>query len=181
MLKRLVATGALSLLLGASGLAQDAPTPAPEMANAKYFVGSWTCSGDAPASPFGPAHKTQTSLKLKSDLDGFWIAGTLAEAKTASNRIPVKGMFHLGYDPGSKQYVVVWLDNFGSWSTEMSPGWQGDSISFAGDQTVMGKKGVARDTFVKKSETEFTHKFELRLDGKTSTIVEETCKKVAKK
>ena len=180
-MKSLVTTGVLSLLLVTSGMAEDAPTPAPEMANVKYFAGSWTCSGDAPASPFGPAHKTQTSLNLKSDLDGFWIAGTLAEAKTASNRIPVKGMFHLGYDPGSKQYVVVWLDNFGSWSTEMSPGWRGNDISFVGDQTLMGKKAVARDTFVKKGENEFTHKFELTMDAKTSTIVEETCKRVAKK
>jgi hypothetical protein len=169
---------AAALLLAASAtLAQPAPKPAPEMSQLKYFAGSWTCSGNAPASPFGPAHQTKTSIMLKSDLDGFWYAGTVTEMKTASNTHPVKGMLHFGYDATAKKFVQVWVDNFGSWSAEMSPGWQGDTLVWTGDQTIMGEKATARDTLVKKSDTEFTHKFELNMKGQWSPIVDETCKK----
>jgi len=89
----------------------------------------------------------------------------------------VKGMIHLGYEPTGKQYVMVWVDNFGSWATEMSPGWQGDTMVWTGDQMVMGEKAASRDTFVKKSDTEVTHKFELNMKGQWSPIVDETCKK----
>jgi hypothetical protein len=176
-MKTMTASGAVLLLAACSALAQQAPKPAPEMSQVKYFAGSWKCSGDAPASPFGPAHKTQSSLTLKSDLDGFWYAGTMAEMKTASNTQPVKGMVHIGYDPKGKQYAMVWVDNFGSWATEMSPGWQGDTQVWTGDMMVMGDKTTARDTFVKKSDNEFTHKFELNMKGQWAPIVDETCKK----
>jgi hypothetical protein len=147
------------------------------MANLKYFAGTWSCSGDSPAGPFGPAHKTQSTLTLKSDLDGFWYAGTMTEMKTASNPHPVKGMLHLGYDTGEKQFVQVWIDNTGSRSVQMSPGWEGDNISFNGEQVVMGEKATAKDTITKKGAKEFTHKFELTMKGQTHTIVDETCKK----
>ncbi len=172
----LVAAAALLLVVSAS-LAQSPPKPAPEMANLKYFAGTWSCSGESPAGPFGPAHKTQSTLSLKSDLDGFWYDGMMTEMKTASNTHPVRGKIHLGYDATAKQSVQLWVDNFGSWATEMSPGWQGDTLVWTGDQMVMGEKATARDTLVKKSDTEYTHKFELNMKGQWSPIVDETCKK----
>ena len=176
-MRNTVASAAVLLLAASSALAQQAPKPAPEMSQVKYIAGSWSCSGDAPAGPFGPAHKTKSSLALKSDLDGFWYNGMMTEMKTASNTQPVKGMLHVGYEPAGKQYVMVWVDNFGNWSTEMSPGWQGDTMVWTGDMMAMGEKAGARDTFVKKSDTEFTHKFELNMKGQWGTIVDETCKK----
>jgi hypothetical protein len=178
---RALASVAVLLLVASSVLAQEPPKPAPELANVKYFAGSWTCSGDAPASPFGPAHKSESTLMLKADLDGFWYTGTVTERKTASNPHPVKGMLHVGYDTSAKQYLVVWLDNFGSLATEKSAGWQGDTMTFTGEQNVMGEKATARDTFVKKSPSEYTHKFDLQMKGQWSPIVEETCKRVGKK
>ena len=176
-MKTTTVSAAVLLLVASSALAQPAPKPAPEMSQLKYYAGSWTCTGDAPAGPFGPAHKTQSSLVLKSDLDGFWYNGPLTETKTASNTQPVKGMAHLGYEPKGKQFVMVWVDNFGSWATEMSPGWQGDTMVWTGDMMVMGDKLGARDTYVKKSDTEFTHKFDLNMKGQWALMVEETCKK----
>jgi hypothetical protein len=176
-MKTTIASAAVLLLAASSALAQQAPKPAPEMSQLKAYAGSWKCSGDAPASPFGPAHKTQSSLMLKADLDGFWYTGPMAEMKTASSSQPVKGMLHLGYDPKGKQYVMVWVDNFGSWANEMSTGWQGDTMVWTGDMTTMGEKTGARDTFVKKGDNEFSHKFELNMKGQWSPIVDETCKK----
>ncbi len=168
---------AVLLLVASAILAQEAPKPAAELSQVKYFAGSWTCSGDAPASPFGAAHKTESSMMLKLDLDGFWYDGMVVEKKTASNTHPVKGMIHLGYDSTAKQSVLVWVDNFGSWATETSPGWQGDTMTWTGDQMGMGEKAAARDTFVKKSASEYTHKFEMQTKGQWATIVDETCKK----
>ena len=181
-MKSVVATCVVVLILVAvSAFAQEVPKPAPEMANLKYFAGTWSCSGDSPAGPFGPAHKTQSTLTLKSDLDGFWYAGTMTEMKTASNPHPVKGMLHLGYDTGEKQFVQVWIDNTGSRSVQMSPGWEGDNISFNGEQVVMGEKATAKDTITKKGDNGFTHKFELTMKGETHAIVDETCKRAGKK
>jgi hypothetical protein len=151
-----VSAAAALLLVGSSALAQQAPRPAPAMSQIKYFAGSWACSGDAPASPFGAAHKTQSSVVLRLGVDGFWYSGTFTEMKTASNTQPAKGVFHLGYDAAGKQFVMTSVDNFGSWATEMSPGWQGDTMVWTGDQVTMGEKGGARDTFVKKGDAEFT-------------------------
>src|SRR6266567_4329432 len=95
-MKTITASAAVLLLVASSVLAQESPKPAPEMSQLKYFAGSWTCSGDAPASPFGPAHKTKSSMMLKSDLDGFCYDGMPTEMKTESNTQPVKGMIHLG-------------------------------------------------------------------------------------
>ena len=176
-MKTVIAPGAVLLLVAASALAQERPKPAPEMSQLKYFAGSWKCLGDAPASPFGPAHKTQSTQTVKSDLDGFWYAFTLAEMKTASNAQPVKGMAHIGYDAKGKQFMMMWADNFGTWSTEMSPGWQGDTMVWTGDQMMMDEKATARDTFVKKSDSEFTHKYELNMKGQWTPILDETCKK----
>lgn len=167
-----------AVFLAASTLsAQETPKPAPELDKVKYFAGSWSCSGDAPASPFGPAHKTQGSTVMKLDLDGFWYTGMVTETKTPSNPRPVKGMMHVGYDQSAKQYVMVWVDNFGSWASETSPGWQGETLVFSGEQKVMGEKATARDTLVRKSDREYTHKFELEMKGKWNTIVEETCRR----
>ncbi len=176
-MKTTLVSASVFVLVASAALAQSAPKPAPEMSQLKYFAGSWTCSGDAPAGPFGPAHKTKSSQTLKSDLDGFWYDGMVTEMKTASNTQPVKGMVHLGYDSTAKQHVMVWIDNFGSRATEMSPGWEGDTMVWTGDQMLMGEKAAAKDTFVKKSDTEYTHKFELQTKGQWGTIVDETCKK----
>ena len=51
--------------------------------------------------------------------------------------------------------------------------WTGDMV--------VGEKTTARDTYVKKSDTEFTHKFELKMKGQWGLIVDETCKKAGRR
>jgi hypothetical protein len=176
-MKTIAAAVSASLLIGGFVLAQQPPKPAPELQQLKWFEGSWACEGNAPASAFGPAHKTQNALQMKLALDGHWLLGTVDEAKTAENPQPVKGVIQLGYDGGGKRFVMNWVDNFGSFATETSPGWQGDNMVWTGDQNVLGQKMGSRDSFTKKTATEFTHRFELENKGKWDLIVEETCKK----
>lgn len=176
-MKIIAAAVSAFLAIGGFVLAEEPPKPAPELQQLKWFEGSWACEGNAPASLYGPAHKTQSTLQAKLGLDGYWMLGTVEEAKTASNPQPVKGVLQLGYDGTGKRFVQNWVDNFGSFATQTSPGWQGDTMVWTGEQNSMGQKMGARDTFVKKSAAEFTHRFELENKGKWELIVEETCKK----
>jgi hypothetical protein len=113
---------------------------------------------------------------LKSDMDGFSYAGMMTEMKTASNPDPVKGMVHIGYDGTAKSTSCCGSTTSGAGPLRSRPAGS-DTMVWTGDQNVMGEKATARDTFVKKSDTEYTHKFELQMKGQWSPIVDETCKK----
>jgi len=155
-----------------------APKPAAELAQLKYFLGTWHCEGEVPASPMGPAHKSRATVVTRLDLDGFWYSGTVREEKTAGNPHAMTGMFHETYDPAKKQFVMLWVDNSGGWSTETSSGWEGDKMAFSGEATMGGEKSPVRDTFTKKSATEMVHSYEMTMGGQ-KIAGDETCKKAA--
>ncbi|PYQ23041.1 MAG: hypothetical protein DMF81_10035 [Acidobacteria bacterium] len=170
----LVLVGAVSM-----GLAQPAapPRPAPELAQIKFFAGTWSCEGNVPASPMAPARKTRTTVAVHADLGGFWYSGTVREEKTAENPHPISGMFHETYDPANKQFMMLWVDNMGGWATETSSGWDGDKIVYTGEGVMAGQKIPGRDTFVKKGPAELIHTAEMSMNGQWMTMVEESCKK----
>src|SRR5687768_7647795 len=127
------------LLAGSTATFAQAPTapppppkPAAELEQIANFVGTWHCEGTIPESPFGPAHKTKTDVHIKKDLDGFWISGHVKEQKTKESPMPMEGHFHQSYDVGKKQFVMIWVDNFGGWATSTSAGWEGDKIVWTG-------------------------------------------------
>src|SRR5689334_10969434 len=93
--------------------AMPMPRPAPEMARLKMFDGSWSCTGDMPATPMGPAMKTRSSVRSHTAMNGFWQAGTVTMSAPGMS---MEGMFHITYDPGQKQYVLLWMDNTGGYS-----------------------------------------------------------------
>jgi len=152
------------------------PKPASELAELKYFLGTWHCEGNAPASPMGPAHRSRATVVTRVDLDGFWYSGTVREEKAAGNAHPMSGMFHETYDAAKKQFVMLWVDNFGGWSTETSPGWDGDKIVYSGEAAMGGEKVPVRDTFTKKGGNELVHSYEMTMSGQKITG-DETCKK----
>jgi hypothetical protein len=154
---------------------QGAPKPAAEMTNLRFFDGSWTCEGKSEASPMGPAGTSKGTVRSHSDLGGFWQSGMV---KNTMSNMPgaMEGMFHMTYDPGSKQYVLLWVDNMGSYSQETSSGWEGDKITFAGDMAMGGKKMSVRDSFMKGTDL-LTHSWEGQIDGKWTPLGSETCKK----
>jgi hypothetical protein len=175
----LAAAACAALLPGALAVAApDAPPrPAAEMSNLKAFDGSWTCEGKSEASPFGPAGTMKGTVKSQADLGGFWQTGHI-KSTMAGMPGSVEGMFHMTYDAGTKQYVLLWVDNMGAYSHETSPGWQGDKIVFTGDMSMGGKKMTVRDTFTKDAGgTSLTHAWEGQIDGKWTALGSETCKK----
>jgi len=151
------------------------PKPAPEMAQLKPFDGSWSCEGMMPAGPQGPAQKTKTTVKSHVGMNGFWQVGTVTMAAP-----PMEGMFHITYDAGQKQYVMVWVDNMGGYSQETSTGWDGDKMVFTGEGSMMGQKQQARDTFTKTNDgSSFKHASEVQMNGQWTSMGDETCHKAA--
>jgi hypothetical protein len=185
LVARLVVAAALAVPVAAFAQAPAAPPtppkPGPEMEQLNAFVGNWHCEGAVPASPFGPAHKSKTDVQIHKDLGGFWVSGHVKELKTAESPMPIEGNFHQTYDPGKKQYVMIWVDNFGGWATSTSPGWEADKIAWTGESFMAGQTFGSRDTFTKKGPGVLLHGMEMQDKGQWTSMGDETCKKAAAK
>ncbi len=175
----LAATATLTLAqTGTEKKAAEAPKPAPEIATLKAFDGNWTCHGDAPASPFGPAHKYTSTVQSHLGMNGFWQSGTIKMPPVAG--MPgMQGMYHMTYEPGAKEYVMLWVDDMGGFSKMTSSGWEGDKITFTGEGTMGGQKMMGRDSFTKKADGSLLHTGEMQMDGKWVSMGDETCRKPA--
>ena len=181
-------TGTLAALFAAATLAvvvpcavaQDAPpkapAPAAEMANLKVFDGRWTCEGKVLPTPMGPGGAMTSTVDGHSDLGGFWQSGSV---KSSGAGMPgtMEGMFHMTYEPGAKQYVLLWVDNMGGFSKASSPGWDGDKLVFTGEGAMSGMTMQVRDTFTKGADGSLRHDWEAQVDGKWTPLGSETCKK----
>jgi hypothetical protein len=157
----------------------EVPKPPAEVAQLAYFDGNWACSGTANPSPFGPGGKTTGKVSTRTDLGGYWHSGTVKSM--GAGMPPMEGMFHMTYDPGMKQYLMLWVDNMGGRAQETSTGWEGDKIVFAGDAFMGGQKMGSRDTFTKAGASELKHAAEMQVEGKWTSMGDETCKKAAAK
>jgi hypothetical protein len=154
------------------------PQPAAEMANLKVFDGSWACEGKANPGPMGPGGAVKSLVTSQTDLNGFWQTGTV---KSTGAGMPgtMEGRFHMTYDPGAKQYVMVWIDNMGAWSQETSTGWAAGKMVFTGESKMGGQKMSVRDTFVKNADGSLEHDWEGQVDAKWTPFGSETCRKGA--
>ena len=175
---KFVAVAAAVLLCGAAAHAAEnagPPRPAAEMAQLKPFAHFFACTGQTDASAFGPAHATATRVHAHDDLGGFWVSGMVREDKTAATPMPMEGVFHMTWDGANKQFLMLFVDNSGGWSQETSPGWNGDTMVWAGDGWMGGKKYSSRDTFTKKAAGALEHSWELNVDGTWTPLGHETC------
>ena len=124
----------------------------------------------------GPAGTMKGTVTSRADLGGFWQSGTV-KSTMAGMPGTMEGMFHMTYDPGTKQYVLLWVDNMGAYSHTTSTGWQGDKIVFSGDTSMGGKSMKVRDTFTKAADGSLKHDMEAQIDGKWTSTGTEMCKK----
>jgi hypothetical protein len=174
---RLTAVALVSVSFAAVGSAQQQgpPKPAPEMAQMTYFEGSWTCSGKMLESPMGPAGSMTSTAQIRKDLNGHFQTGTIKG--TMANMPPFEGRFHLTYDSGAKQFVMMWVDNMGGWSQSATSGWNGDSLVYEGETHMAGQTVKTRDTFTKSGAGSMKHSWEAQMNGKWMPLGEETCRK----
>ena len=172
----LAVVGLLTVSFAASGAAQQGPPkPAPEMSQLTYMEGTWTCDGKVNDIGMGPAGPMKSTAMIRKDLGGFFQTGTIKG--TMAKQPPFEGRFNLTYDPGMKQFVMMWADNMGGWSQSTSTGWKGDTIVYEGDSHMAGQTMKGRDTFTKSSPTVMKHTWEMEMKGKWTPAGEETCTK----
>ena len=178
MNKRMSLWLAVSILAVAPAVraAEPTPSPAAEMANLKVFDGSWTCEGTANPGPMGPGGAMKGAVTSQTDLNGYWQSGTVKSTGGGMSGT-MEGRFHMTYDPGAKQYVLLWIDNMGIWSQETSPGWSGDKMVFTGESHMGAQKMSVRDVFVKNADGSLKHDWEGEFEGKWTTMGTETCRK----
>jgi hypothetical protein len=172
----LTAVALITAAFAAAGSAQQGPPkPAAEMAQLAYFEGMWACEGKMFQTPMSPAGTMQSTADIRKDLNGHFQTGLIKG--TAANMPPFEGRFHVTYDTGMKQYVMLWVDNMGGWSQSMSSGWKDDVLTYAGEGHMGGQTMKSRDTFTKSGATSMTHAWEMQVDGKWMPAGEETCTK----
>lgn len=176
---RLAAVALVTAAFAAVGSAQQGPPkPAPEMAQIAYFEGSWTCDGKMFETPMGPAGSMTSTADIRKELNGHFQSGTIKGS--AANMPPFEGRFHVTYDAGMKQYVMLWVDNMGGWSQSTSTGWKGDVMVYEGEGHMGGQTMKSRDTFTKSGAASMKHSWEMQMDGKWMPAGEETCTKMKK-
>ena len=154
-----------------------APKPAAELDQLKSLEGSWRCDGKQPAGPFGPEQAYKSSFKMKKDIENFWIGFEYAQKKSKVHNLPVTAKGYLGYDPASKKYVTMGVDNMGGSITESSLGWEGDKLVFAGDGQMGGQKVSFRETYLKKGDKEMTWTGEVKMGKDWIPVGTDSCKK----
>lgn len=126
----------------AGGGSGSAAAPAMEMPKApqevldmqKKLVGSWKCTGKAMGMG-GEMRDTSGTLQFSVDLDKWWIKSTLTETKTKS---PYKFESFVSYDPASKKWANVSIDNLGGYRALTSDGMKDNAVTWTGTSTAMG-------------------------------------------
>lgn len=160
-------------------IGQTSVGASPQSDQLDRFVGAGTCTGNEMAMGKNPGHATTGKFHGEKTLDGHWIAIHYDEDQTAANPKPFSVVQYVGYDTAKKHYVTVSFTNTGeSYSTGISPGWTGNSITF--DETVWtnGKPTSYRDVFTDGDSGMSSHTGMLKdKDGKWVKTDEEHCHK----
>jgi len=126
-------------------------------------------------SPMGPAGSMTSTAVIRKDLGGHFQTGTIKG--TMAKQPPFEGRFSETYDPGLKQFVMLWVDNMGGWSQSTTSGWKGDILTYEGDSHMGPQTMRSRDTFTRSGAGEMKHVWEGSIKGKWMTLGEETCRK----
>lgn len=157
------------------------PKPPAELAAAaKAMAGNWKCSGKGAMDPTNPANMTEFkgTFKAALDLDKFWIKGDWAGT---AGKLKMKGVSYTTYDPGTKKWHRLMVDNWGMSGSESSAGlpagategkmtWEGESRM--GGMVIKGK------TTEEVAAKSIKMTVEMSPDGKKwATGMEMTCTK----
>jgi hypothetical protein len=154
------------------------PMPAPNAAldQLKFFAGNWQCAGTGYVE--GKGHPTSATVNMGWDLNGFFMTLRYEEKKTGVNPMPIAVVEHWGYSDELKKLIAGHVDSMGGYGTEVTAGWEGNTLVWVGDDHMMGMKMPGRDTFVKQGDNGVTHLGEMQQNGAWIKQDEETCYRV---
>ena len=148
---------ALVLALMAAPIVSDGqPAPAPTMvpiakpdfSSMTFLTGTWNCSQMLRGKTRPDTSTTTVGL------NGMWMVSQDAAPPFDQYRtVTVNSTTYTGYDPTTKQWVSIGVDDSGGYGMQSSPGWQGNVITWTG-------KGLDGSTFTvvitKNSDTKTT-------------------------
>ena len=164
---------AMSSLIATATYAQqdDASSPVEQF---RFLIGHWTCTGQVFAHGTLLAHATTAKVIGEEAAGGHWILFRYDEDRTAVNPRPFHIDQYFGYDSHVKRFVSVAVD-VGSYFSETSTGWNGNSITF--DEITDG--GITgHDTFARNGQNEISHSGEDKnKEGEWIKTDEETCRR----
>ena len=162
----------------AAPVAPAMPALPAELSQYDFFLGTWSCSGKAFASPMGAEHATTATLHVVKAVGGRWVHLTYDEDKSAANPAPFHAGLYWGYDAGKKVFVQNCVDVFGGYCQQTSAGWSGDSFVFEGAGVSDGQAGKFRDSLTRKDASTVMHAGEAQgADQRWAKTDEETCHK----
>jgi hypothetical protein len=149
----------------------------PKLKEIQMFAGTWQCTGTAFASPMGPEHPTKATVVGAWILDGSWLQISYTEAKTPKNPHPYAVRAYWTYDEQPKAFVAGSADVMSGYSTQQSPGWQGDKLVFTGPMHGGGATMNSRDIFTRAGKNEIHHESEIEEKGQWMKLDQEVCKR----
>ena len=159
----------------------EQPKPPAEVATMmKMMAGNWKCTGKGAMDPSKPTEMTdfKGTFKAALDLDKFWIKG---EFTGTFAKLKMRGLMYVTYDPASKKWHRIMVDNWGMSGHESSTGLPAGAtegkIVWEGESRMMGQtiKGRTTEEVAAKS---MKLTAEMSMDGKKwMTGMEMTCTK----
>lgn len=163
------------------------PAPMPEMkpaqevtAAAKLMVGSYKCKG-VDFNPDGSSRPSLMSMKITTELDGYYLLVDLQEQKSKDNPQAFKAKMYRTYDAAAKKWTDTMLASApGGPMTLTSTDTMGGQVTWTGSMTMMGQAFTERSHEEPDAKTKSVHIWgEFSLDGgKTFTKeYDTTCKK----
>src|SRR4051794_12608777 len=150
----------------------------PKLKEVQVVLGSWQCTGMTFASPYGPEHPTKATVHGTWILGGAWLQINYTEMKTAKNPHPYAVQAVWSYDEEPKAFVAGSTDNTGGYSTQKSPGLEGDKLVFTGPMHGGGMTMNSRDIFTRVGKNEIRHESEMEEKGVWKPLDKETCKRI---
>jgi hypothetical protein len=152
------------------------PKPAPELDQLKWMEGTWRCDGKGPAGPMGPEHNYKSTMKIKRDLDGFWITTEYEQKKSKENPMAIKARGFMGYDPVAKKLVSVGVDNVGG-VLQQTGTFEGDKLSTMGEGNMGGQKIGFKELITKTGDKTLTWHGELKMGKDWMVVGDDSCKR----
>jgi uncharacterized protein DUF1579 len=155
---------------------KDDAKPPPELAALDYFVGTWSCDGLLEATADGPARKIKGSMICRWELGKFYLS--IAEDGEQTLAFPRRrqSRAYWGYDSVAKVYTCAVFFYGGGRIIGTSPGWHGDTLTFAGAMVTGGAQVPMRHSLIRRSDEDLVVRVEVvEPDGSLTKRLEETC------
>jgi hypothetical protein len=142
-----------------------------ELETLRFYLGDWDCDVRVFDEHDKVSQQVKLAVRVRPELAGRWLKINVIESGRAVTS-ELKG-----YDAPGKRFRHLWVADTGESGTLSSPGWDGDQMVFVDDPAPPGAKW--RMTFVKRSETAYTHRAETDAGSGYRVAFEKSCRKRA--